>query len=717
MPQSGSRWRRALIALGLGLGATLVALLAGRLAFVRTVDWKLYDQHVRWTADPATARRDIVLVAIDETSIRRLEPVVGRWPWPRLVHAALIDFLARGPARVVGYDVLFTEHDRRSGFDVGGETWTGANSDQAFADSVARAANVVLLADATFEGLEDPQARAGAVAPAASSDGATTVSASPSAASSTFEERPHVLLPYEALARAARALGHNFLVLDPDGPVRRIVPYVRHEGRQLPALGVAAYSVAQRLDPASASLTGHDLRLGTRHVPVVIETLPRFEGAPAQSSARMLLDLRGPATLDDGRTTTYRRYSFYDLFYSEQQLLAGEVPFVDPDVFRDAVVMVGVTAAGLHDIFVTSFGGGGKMPGSQIHAAVVDQLLSNRFRQPAPAGIAALAVAGAGALSALAFVFLRARSAALAIALVVGALVAASVSAFERGHWLPLASPLLAAATAGVSGLAYRYLAEGREKRAVKRLFSRYLSRDVYEQVLANPALAELGGKRREMSVLFSDIRGFTAITERGEPEALVTQLNEYFSRMVEIVFAHRGTLDKFVGDMVMALFGAPLDDPDHAEAAVKAALAMVDELARLNQKWAAEGRPQLGIGIGINSGDMIAGNIGSESVRSYTVIGDNVNLAARLESLNKDYATSIIISEHTAHRLPPGYDLRPLGEVVVKGKSVAVAIFEVVAGSGQRREPGVVLSAPAVVPPDPARRHVSRSGAEGQHA
>jgi adenylate cyclase len=213
----------------------------------------------------------------------------------------------------------------------------------------------------------------------------------------------------------------------------------------------------------------------------------------------------------------------------------------------------------------------------------------------------------------------------------------------------------------------------------VKRLFSRYVSKDVFDQVLQNPELAELGGKRRTMSVLFSDVRGFTAITERGEPEALVAQLNEYFSRMVEVVFAHRGTLDKFVGDMVMALFGAPLDDEAHADHAVSAALDMVRALDELNRKWQSEGRPALGIGIGVNSGEMIAGNIGAETIRSYTVIGDAVNLGARLESLNKDYRTTIIISDRTRRLLRKSYNLRSLGPVTVKGKSESVEIFEVV--------------------------------------
>jgi adenylate cyclase len=209
-------------------------------------------------------------------------------------------------------------------------------------------------------------------------------------------------------------------------------------------------------------------------------------------------------------------------------------------------------------------------------------------------------------------------------------------------------------------------------------LFGRYVSRDVYAQLMANPDLAELGGQRREMSVLFSDIRGFTSVTERGDPEALVAQLNEYFSRMVAIVFRHHGTVDKFVGDMVMALFGAPLDDADHADHAVAAAVDMVKELGELNRAWAARGMAQLDIGVGINSGDMIAGNIGSSAIMSYTVIGDNVNLGSRLESLNKEYKTRIIISDATRARLTASYDLRPLGDVVVKGKSKAVAIFEV---------------------------------------
>jgi adenylate cyclase len=654
----------------LGLSAAALSLAAVRVPFVETLEWKVYDQLVRWAADPSKANRDVVIVAIDENSIRRLEPLVGRWPWPRLLHGQLVDFLTRAPARTIAYDVLFTERDRRLSFLVGEETWTGEESDNAFAASVRTAGNVVMAADATFEGHGEEHA-------------AGPLTQHPFDAVSLdqrFEHRPNVTPPYEELERAACTLGHNLFVLDADGPVRRAIPYVRHDQRAIPSLGLAAALVAGGVEATNVRVDARALVIGDRQMPLLLDVLPRFadQQGPDVTGMRALLDYRGPAVLDDGQSTVYPVYSFYDLFYSEQAMLAGEAPTVDPAVFRDKIVFVGITAAGLHDVYAVPFGSTGKMPGAQIHATLTDQVLGRRFIAPIGARARAVLVAVA-ALAAAALVILTPLRAALpGLALAAAGLIAWAAYAFRGGAWYPVAQPAGAMAVVAFSGLAYQYFIEGREKRTVKRLFSRYLSRDVYEQVLANPALAELGGKRRDMSVLFSDIRGFTAMTEKGEPEALVAQLNEYFSRMVEVVFAHRGTLDKFVGDMVMALFGAPLDDDRHADHAVQAALAMVKELEELNRTWTAEGKPLLGIGIGVNSGEMIAGNIGAETIRSYTVIGDNVNLGARLESLNKEYRTSVIVSSFTVERLKDVYDLRPLGDVVVKGKSRPVGIFEV---------------------------------------
>jgi adenylate cyclase len=265
----------------------------------------------------------------------------------------------------------------------------------------------------------------------------------------------------------------------------------------------------------------------------------------------------------------------------------------------------------------------------------------------------------------------------LAIALAAGIAVAVTYGV-GAGLWVAAVPPLAAIALAVFQGVAWQYFVEGREKRRVKGLFGQYVSKDVFNHLMADPSVARLGGDRREMTVLFSDIRGFTTATENSAPEAVVQQLNEYFTAMVEVLFRHQGTLDKFVGDMVMGLFGAPVDDPRHADHAVAAALEMTDVLDRLNARWAAEGRPAMEIGIGINSGEMIAGNIGSNTIMSYTVIGDAVNLGARLESLNKEYGTRILISGETRARLTSAVPTRLIGDVTVKGKTKAVTVYEV---------------------------------------
>jgi adenylate cyclase len=346
-------------------------------------------------------------------------------------------------------------------------------------------------------------------------------------------------------------------------------------------------------------------------------------------------------------------------------------------VFRDKIVFVGVTAAGLHDVFETPFAGG-LMPGIQIHASVADDFLSRRFMYPESRTVRIALVVALALLIGLIAAILPAWWATATFAAVIAVFVFVATRLFADGTWINVTQPAFAASMSLLGGVGYQYFFEGREKRKMKRLFGQYVSKDVYEQLVANPELARLGGQRRQMTVLFSDIRGFTTVSESGQPEEIVAILNEYFTRMVEIVFAHKGTLDKFVGDMVMALFGAPLDDARHAQHAVDAALEMIRELNRLNEKWAAEGRPALDIGIGISTGPMIAGNIGSEAIMSYTVIGDAVNLGARLESLNKQYGTRIIISEATRDALPDRYVFRPLGDVVVKGKTKPVAIYEV---------------------------------------
>ena len=624
------------------LAAAFLAAGLGTLSFFRNIELDTYDRRVAATARPAAPAETISLVFIDNDSLRRMEPLVGRWPWPRLVHATVIDYLAAAGAKVIAYDVLFPERDIRK-FMVANTEWTGEESDAALVDATRKAGNVVHVAEAASAELIDP-----------SREIATNLTAPalnvrlPTA--NCVQPRPRVTPPFPALAQASRAIGHTLLILDADGPVRRVAPVVQVGERTIPSLSLAATMVA-----------------GETVTPVLTVD---------QGQCAALVPWRGPAENANGQPT-FTSYSFYDLFRAQQQVYEGQQPDVDPSLFKERIVIVGVNADGLHEVFTTPFPEG-EINGPEVHANMADALLANRSIAPSPTWVTvALTVLAAGVVG-VAGLYLNAWLTGAVALSAAALLVWQSLPWFARGFWIPVTMPALAIVFAFVGDLGWKYVVEGREKRKVKKLFSRYVSKDVFDQLVADPSLAALGGARRHMTVLFSDIRGFTTMSEKGTPEDVVSQLNELFTRMVGVVFEHRGTVDKFVGDMVMALFSAPLDDPEHADHAVQTALAMIRTLNEMNQEWQGRGKPTLDIGIGINTGDMVAGNIGSDTIMSYTVIGDAVNLGARLESLNKDYGTRIIISESTRAQLKGRYDIYPLGEVVVKGKTKPAAIFEV---------------------------------------
>jgi len=626
--------------LAIGLAAGLIALVISHQKLFVTAEAKLYDERMQWAARSGAPRGDIALVEINEASLRDFDPVLGRWPWPRITHAALIDFIAQGRPKVIAYDLLLGEPDTRLSFQYGEHVMSGDDSDGALGRAIQDAGNVILLADATYDGVTGTLAQQ----PRPFRDPGYP-------GSDLAEPRDLITPPLDAYTAAAKALGHNRLALDADGIARNVSPFVRSADRMLPSLGIAAAVEAAGLDKTS--------------FPIAAEHHIRFEAPPLDAAGR-----RG-----------YPSYEARHLILAAEELAAGETPSLDPSVFRDRIVFVGVTAKGIGDIFPSPFGEA-ELPGILLHASVADNVLSGRAIARVPRWVNTIVLFVPVLLVAVAAARLPLFPGTAVSLAIMAALTLLSFALFTRGHWTFLAGPLLGMALALFGGVAYQYFFEDREKRRVKQLFGRYVSRDVFDRLIANPALATLGGERREMSVLFSDIRGFTSVSEKGRAEDIVAQLNEYFGRMVDVVFRHGGTVDKFVGDMVMALFGAPVADARHADHAVAAAVDMTRELDALNAKWAAGGRPVLDIGIGVNSGEMIAGNIGSDRIMSYTVIGDAVNLGARLESLNKDYGTRIIISASTRAQLTRAFDLRPLGDVVVKGRTAPVAIFEVRAAS-----------------------------------
>ncbi len=665
---SASKKRHPVTFLAIAAAAALLALALGQLGLVQNIELLTYDRRVSATAHATEPHPGIVLVEINDDSIRRMEPLVGRWPWPRVVHSFIIDYLTQGGAKVIVYDVLFAERDQQR-FKIGDDEWTGEESDQALIDATAKAGMVVMAGEAASAALADP-----------SKDVPQRLEEVPSlnqpfSVDDCVERRPVITPPFAELAKAARAVGHTLFVIDANGALRRSAPFVRVGDRVVPSLALVSSMIAQGVDASAVRAEGGVLAIGTRRVPLVEQRIADFENADARA-CRVLIAWRGPTQNANGQPS-FQSYSAFDLLRSYQALLEGVTPELDPAAFKDKVVVIGATAQGLFDVFTTPFPQG-RMTGPEAHANIIDAFGAGRSVTPWSWGQGAALALGLALVVAGTGMVAGAWVTGVAAAIVAGVFIFFSVNRFAAGTWVPVAVPAMALVLAYVGDLAWKYLVEGREKRQVKALFSRYVSKDVYDQLMADPTRAALGGARRNMTVLFSDVRGFTAMSEKGTPEAVVGQLNEYFTRMVHVVFEHEGTLDKFVGDMVMALYGAPLDDPGHAEHAVQTALAMCTALNELNVKWSAEGRPNLDIGIGINTGDMVAGNIGSDAIMSYTVIGDAVNLGARLESLNKEYGSRIIISDATRSCLKGKYDIRPLGDVIVKGKSKKVAIFEV---------------------------------------
>jgi len=660
--------------MAIAVASTAIALLLYQLPLLRTMEWKIYDLEFRKLTNPANASRDIVMIEIDEESLEMMaDNGFGRYPYPRDTYAALLSYLELGRPRVIAFDIPFIEPD--TGTD-------GPARDRELVEATRRLGNVIhafMVNDIYKFQPKSPLPGGYRLGP-------------------EVEEHLMVKFPYPGLAQASRMLGNTFFVFDSDGPVRRIVPFVRQGDNYYPSLGIATAMVALNLSPSDVSLEADGLHLGSITVPLMDVEVEYVEPVHAR---HMLVNYKGGPFLSGDRRArrTYRSYKIWDLLLSEGHIEEGKKPPVDPSEFKDKIVFIATSAPGLSDVFQTPFGDEGRMPGMQVHATVVDDILSRSFLRPAPRSWSVILLLISTLLVGILGVYVGfwwALGAAIAIGFADAGVAAFS---FVHGFWLPCVPTVTGLLLAQFVSVAYKYFVEDRAKRQVKSLFSRYVSPAVVKELIEDPSRARLGGQRREMSVLFSDIRGFTTFSEAREPEEVIHQLNEYFTRMVELLFQHHGTLDKFVGDMIMGLFNAPILDPDHADHAVQMGLAMLEELKVLNARWAQEGRPSLDIGVGINTGDMIVGNVGSERTLSYTVLGDNVNLGSRLESLNKQYKTHIIISESTRSRLRGKYFTRPLGMVRVKGKTIDVEIFEVCRSQEEldQRNAAAVTPAPVI--------------------
>lgn len=581
----------------------------------------------------------VVLVTVDQPDLDFFKEQGVNWPWPRQLYAPIIDFCRRGGARAVIFDLLYTE-----------PSFYGPDDDQELAKTAATAGNVVFACFLTREDKGAAPQEAEFLEKAG-----FPVSGPPPAGLPDYRS---VILPVPPLLGAARTLGNVECGPDPDGIYRRLLLAAPFKGRWIPLLGFSAF---QRLAaPGDWHFSEGALVQGNQRIPL-------------DSRGRFLLKFRGPAR-------SHKRFSAANVIQSEVRLRHGRPPIYQPEEFKGCWVFLGLTAPGLLDLKAAPVSA--IYPGVELHATLLDNLLQGDFLLPAPgqwllAGFLATAMA-------MAVIFTPGLAAPLlALLFLVFSASGLTYGLFWASRWLDPLPPAVALASAFGMATVYRYATEGRQKQAIRRMFAQYMSETVISHLLAHPEKLRLGGERRRVTLFFSDLAGFTTMSERLEPEAVVALLNEYLSRMTEIILEEMGTVDKFEGDAIMAFWGAPLDQEDQAERACRAALRQQAALADLNRHLQAQGLPALRMRIGLHTGEAVVGNLGSQSRFDYTVIGDAVNLAARLEGLNKFYGTAILASEATVAACGPQAEFLELDRVAVKGREAPVTVFAVLAEAG----------------------------------
>jgi len=650
------------------------------------------DARARHHAAPTPFSERIVVLDITEETIERLRPLYGRWPWPRSLHGEVAEYLAADGAAAIGFDLLFAEPVTRR--EVDGDDWEALAALASSADLAEVRGELVRRIDALQPGLGDSRfatsvARAGNVFQAAvfaPGEGAPAGSetalhpAVPVAAASDAAVRGQALLPYAALAQASRGIGHINALPDDDGTYRRFFPLLWPGERQAahPALGLAIAAHVRGVPLGSLRREAAGLAIGDSVLPLLADDSAWI----AYSGGR----LRRQADGSEQFESFYRHIPYEQVLATKDLLAAGQAAPLAPGAFRDKIVLVSAQAAGLSDLRATPFSP--VTPGIEIHANIIDSLLAGRFlRAPGAAAAFLLTLAASLAVAFYAQALRFRLSVPLALA-TGGGYAGIAWVAYGQGWILPLVVPGMAMALAYGGVLLARAARAERDRRWLRTAFGHYLAPAVLEEVLRAPDRLRLGGERRRMTVLFSDVAGFTSISEKLPPERVSALLNDYLDRMTACVARTDGTLDKFVGDAVMAEWNAPLAQPDHAARACETALAMLEEVSRHGTAWQDAGGGALAIRIGINTGEMVVGNMGSRQVFDYTVIGNEVNTASRLEPLNKAFGTRIIVAGATrdeAEAQRPGhFAFRPLGRVSPKGRAEPLAIFEL---AGRREE------------------------------
>jgi len=641
--------------------------------FLDMVELRTYDLRflMRGPEKPSNA---VVMAVIDEKSLDK----EGRWPWPRSKIADLIDKLNKDGAKVIGFDIGFLEPDENSNLklidqfenqidrlkiknnkllDFLKKGKAKADNDLALAKAIKNSSAAVVLGyffHTSKAGLGydiSPQELNRRLSQIDSSKYPLIIYEDQKPKYSPFLSAYAPETNLEILTKATDASGYFNTIPDRDG-VLRWAPLIIQCGQNIfPPLAVQC--VWQYLDKpqlmVKVVLYGVEgIQMGKRFI-------------PTDEYGRILINYLGPPK-------TFPNISITDILHDKFQ----------KGTFKDKIVLVGATAEGIYDLRNTPFSP--VHPGMEVHANIIDNILTGDYLKiPKKANVYNLiSIILIGSLIGLVVPRLDAlKSAIFAVIIFSGFILGVCWLFIHSRVWLNMVYPLLALLIVYISITIYRYFTEEKQRKEIKSAFSRYAPSNVVNEISHKPEQLKLGGEEREISVLFCDLVGFTGYSEIYKPNEMIQILSEYFNEMTEQVFAFEGLLKEYVGDELMAIFGAPLEQKDHAHRACMAALAMRNRRQTMQPIWESMGRPILGARTGVNSGTMMVGNVGSKYRFSYGALGDDVNLGSRLEGINKIYGTQILIGENTAKQVEGSFLLREVDFVRVKGKEKPVRIYE----------------------------------------
>jgi len=621
---------KCLRGVAIGLVAGMAALLAWHLGWLESWEAPTWTWRVRFFSQRETPSQQVRLILLDQASLGWAQRENGwGWPWPREVYGAISAFCARGGARVLALDLLFTEPSVYKVAD-----------DEAMGQAL-RAGTPAVLAlmpggsqDAWPQYMPRPDLRTNMTA---------------------LAQPTHLLFPVPEVAAGAAAAGHVAGAPDADGVFRRISPFCRFDRVDIPALGLATWLSAYA-GPASVTASAGQLHVGGKTVPL-------------DQHGNAILRFRGYRDLTEA-------VSAAAVIQSELRLREGETPTLSPETFKDCYVFVGCSAPALLDLRPTPVNP--KCPGVILHATFVDNLITDSFIADAAVPMVILAVMATAIAGAVSLTYGgRWWQAGPLSAVWLGGPMLVGFAAYAHGQWWPVAAHETASALSLVGALAANYWAEGRQKAFIKQAFRHYLSGEVIEKIIRDPKHLQLGGEKRELTIMFTDLAGFSTFSERLGPVELTTLLNDYLSEMTDIILEEGGTLDKYEGDAIIAFWNAPLAQPDHAVRACRAALRCQRRLAELRDTYQQRTGAALRMRVGLNTGEVVVGNMGSHKRFNYTILGDAANLASRLEGANKAFGTETMVSESTWRLASSEFRGRKLADLRVVGRKTAVAVYE----------------------------------------